>query len=568
MNRNRSRRVLFPFFAFVVMFSVNVSGEDANCKPLGTLDRFWRFQPALGPFHEQGQGLIPIPDYVTSGTDFDYVRRDADQEPPFADHLSLVRLLGGFNNATDSEIDRRDLAYRDSAGNIGYRLELLEPRLRPYLDSGIQQFTLVLDNVPWCFPSQPSTASLGQKSPPRDPREWRDFIVAVCTEYVRIVGPEIAANTRFRIGTENNGRERFDGSHEEYLRHYQASAAAIQSVLPEAKIGPFNISGASIIGVEKRHNVRGFDLTRTLRHTPNPFNNAPSTPVDFISLSRYFSPGADLSANARGAGEVWDAFAERVPELSGISREVHEFGVAPFGEDKGGFVSSEDGALGAAATALMMFRLRAAGVDRVFHWPVVDVFRDANRKLQHLFTSTAWLLSVLERAAGGDAFLLQPQDPSSAATDYVGLVSVKIDESVFVFTAYNPDTTVSTQESVSFELPDAVATAATDSIRAVVLDRNNAVHDRIRRDLAAAGLLTERFVERPDRIGSVRQMGEGREAEVLVGERLETYHAAWQKSLSLRPISPQGIRIETRKGVRTLSLRLSPPQLVVLVVMR
>ena len=568
MNRTRFLRTLFPSFTFVVMLSVNVGGEDANCKPLGTLDRFWRFQPALGPFHEQGQGLIPIPDYVVSGTDFDYVKRDVDREPPFADHLSLVRLLGGFNNAKDPEIDRRDLAYRDSDGDIGYRLEFLEPRLRPYLDSGIKQFTLVLDNVPWCFPSQPSTASLGQKSPPRDPQQWRDFIAAVCTEYVRIVGPVIAANTRFRIGTENNGRERFDGSHEEYIRHYQASAAGIQSVLPEAPIGPFNISGVSIIGVEKRHNVRGFDLADALLSEPNPYSNAESAPVDFIAFSRYFSPGADLSASARGAGEVWDTFEARVAALAGVSREVHEFGIAPFGEDKGHFVSSEDGALGAAATALMMFRLREAGVDRIFHWPVVDAFRDAKRKMHYLFTSTAWLLSVLERAACGDSFLLEPLGPSPAGTDYLGLASVKADETVFVFTAYNRDTTVSTKETVSFELPHVVGQVAVESIRAVVLHRGNAVHDLIRGDLAEAGLLAQRFVERPDRVGSVREMGEGREAEAFVGERLETYHIAWRESLSLRPVSPQGVRIETRNGVRTLSLPLASPQLVVLIVGR
>jgi hypothetical protein len=66
----------------------------------------------------------------------------------------MVKILGGFNNAKDPAIHERDLAWRDEQGRIQYRMDLLEPRLRPYLDSGIRSFTIVLDNVPWCFPAE------------------------------------------------------------------------------------------------------------------------------------------------------------------------------------------------------------------------------------------------------------------------------------------------------------------------------------------------------------------------------------------------------------------------------
>jgi len=556
--------------SLVILLSAVSTGYagDATCKAIGKLDRFWRYQPALGPFHEQGQALIPIPAHATTGSDFNYVEKPFEREAPFADHLSMVRILGGFSDAKDSAVRERDLAYRDANGRIRHRFELLEPRLRPYLDSGIREFTMVLDNVPWCFPADPGEgSSLGQSRPPRDPQEWRDFVAAFCKEYVRIVGPEIAANTRFRIGTENNGRERFDGSHEEYVRHYQASAAGIQAVLPGAGIGPFNISSAGVAGMENRHNVRAFDLVEALLGQPNPFNGAPSTPVDFIAFSRYFSPGMDLEANTRAAGEAWDAFAERFPALGDFSREVHEFGVAPFGEEiKGRFVSQEFGALGGAATALMMFRLREAGADRVFHWSVADAFRDEEKEMHRLFTGQAWLRAVLERAAGGESFLLEPTEKSAANTNFLGLLSVQPHESVLIITAYNRDTANHTKESVTFELPAAMGPVDPAFLRAVVLDRGTAMHDIIRNDLAAAGLLAPRFVERPDRGGGVREMGAGREAESFVGHRLPDYHQVWQRSLTLQPVSDHAAVLKSANGITQITLQLAPPQLFVLVI--
>lgn len=72
----------------------------------GTLDPIWRNEPVIGIWLSGGQGLIEVPAYL-DGTDFPYARRPYPREVPFADRLTVVRLLGGW--------DDRDLGKGESA---------------------------------------------------------------------------------------------------------------------------------------------------------------------------------------------------------------------------------------------------------------------------------------------------------------------------------------------------------------------------------------------------------------------------------------------------------------------
>jgi hypothetical protein len=554
------------FIGIFLSLSAAVVAQD--CVQLGPLDPFWRYSAALGPFLEGGQALIEIPDYVCHG-DFAYKKRPYPMEVPFADHLSLVRILGGYNDGSakgesDPAIRERDLAFRDAGGKIRYRMDLLKLCLQPYLDNGYTNLTIVMDNIPWCFPEQPATENLGQKSPPRDPQEWHDFTKAVCEELVHSLGYDSANHLRFRVGTENNGIARFSGSHEEFIRHYDATAAAVKSVLPDASVGPFNIGGANARGLEKA-NVRPFDLAAHCVNETNTFTRTVGTSFDWIAFSRYFSPGTDLAANARGAAAVWDEFERRVPQLKGISREIHEFGVAPFGEEKKGqFVSAECGALGAAATAQMMFRLREEGIDRLWHWGMADKFRGRDNKLHSLFISSAWLLSVLEQASGGEAYLLNPEEESVAGANFTGLAITKPSGSIFIFSAYNKDTVANTPETVRFRIPTTAVNLLGRNLSFVVLNRSNSVHDQIRRDLEEAGLLADRFVARPDRLGNIREMGKGRPAEELVGDKLPEYYKVWERSLTLKPLTEDIGALTTDSEMNEFTLCLTPPEVLVI----
>ena len=529
--------------------------SNTTAVPLGKLDAFWRYSAALGPFLEGGQGLVEIPDYVLRG-DFPYHKKPFAKEVPFADHLSVVRLLGGYSDDDDAT-HARDLAYRGPDGKIHYRMELLRSRLQPYLDCGYTNFTLVLDNVPWCFPAKPNVGSkFGQSAPPHNPQEWHDFVKALCLELQKIMGPEAARQLRFRVGTENNGRQRFDGTQAQFLRHYEAAAKAVGEVLPGAQVGPFNISGVSLAGVAQ-HNVNAYALAE--------YCAAHKLPFDWVAYSRYFRPGDDPEVHARTCREVWEEFGKRVPRLKNVSREIHEFGIAPFGEvAKGVFVSDEPGALGAALTCQMMWQLREAGINRLWHWGVTDRSRNRKNGLEELFTSKAWLMSIMDRMAGGDTWLFPPLEKSPSHTHYLAAASFKTNSALVMISAYNTDSSIHTNETVCFRIPPTLLSPDPATVRFVRLTPQTSVHDRIRRELASAGLLQSDFVSRPDRLGNVRQMGAGRPAEMFVADHMKDYEQQWVDSLTLQPLFPAVGEIKRDQRGTLISVHLTAPVVLVL----
>lgn len=556
--------------------AVLASGEIT---PLGRLDPFWRYSAVLGPWHEVGQGLHVIPEHALAG-DFPYKKRPYPKEVPFADHLSLVRILGGFNDGSDKgeaklNVRARDLATRDEAGRIQTRFELLEPRLRPYLENGYMDFTVVLDNVPFAFPENPAVYGLGQFMHPADLEEWKAFVADFCRELKALLPAAAIDKIRFRVGTEMQDTRRFGGNQKDFEDFFAASVAGIREVLPEAAISFYNISGANVFGIDERHNVNSFDLAANNLQKPNPFTDTITPAIDFVAFSRYFSMGMDLFANVAGAEAVWNEFEHRMPTLEGVSREIHEFGVAPFGEQRGKdyLVSQESGALGAATTAIMIGRLREAGVDALWHWnqgELVDSIRDSKGKLHHLFTGVAWLYQILEHMQGGEAYLIRTEAPGLPGCQSLGLLSVLPDRCVLLLAAYDPGLDVQETTDLRLTLPDPIAThLRTGTPRIVRLNAHSSVHRRIREDLAEACRLNPEFEARPDRLGLVRQMAAGSDSKAFVGDRFTEYADLYAQSLALRDLTPEdAFQLTPGKTGSELSLRMEVPSVAVLVVER
>jgi len=113
---------------------------------------------------------------------------------------------------------------------------------------------------------------------------------------------------------------------------------------------------------------------------------------------------------------VWNLLDEGVPdELAPLRREIHEFGIAPFGETaKGQFVSAEPGVLGAATLATILWKLQEGGIDRLWHWQVFDKFRDGDNRLRRFPTVEAWLYQVMESFVGPQSWLIEPDEVESA----------------------------------------------------------------------------------------------------------------------------------------------------------
>jgi len=108
---------------------------------------------------------------------------------------------------------------------------------------------------------------------------------------------------------------------------------------------------------------------------------------------------------------------------------------------------------------------------------------------------------------------------------------------MILLSSCHADLDVPASERVTFTLPSELGPLAGKPVRYVRLDRNSSVHDRIRQDLAEAGLLQDDFISRPNRLGAVREMGLGREAECLVGQNQARYDQLWIDSLTLNPLA-------------------------------
>jgi hypothetical protein len=130
------------------------SGQPAS---LGKMTAFWWHRPVVDRWMKGRLGFQKIPDYLCDPSlSFPYRRKPQPEEVPFADHLTVVRVLGGWNSAwntgeaAERPVKECDLAWRGPDGKINYRWELLGPRLDHYVRNGYE-LTLVLDKHPLVF---------------------------------------------------------------------------------------------------------------------------------------------------------------------------------------------------------------------------------------------------------------------------------------------------------------------------------------------------------------------------------------------------------------------------------
>ena len=567
-------------------------GSD-GIQHIGKMTAFWRHRPVVDRWLKGRLGFTRIPDYLCDpALSFPYRRRPAPEEIPFADHVTVVRLLGGWNpNWRNGEVTNErtvkacDLAYRGDDGRIQYRWELLAPRLDHYVKNGYG-LTIVLDNTPWCFPKEPDARGMGQAAPPADFREWGAFIEELCRQLVKLYGSEAVNQWRFRMGTECQGTARFSGTQEEFHNLYDHAAAAVKRVLPGAAFGPFNLAGSP-----GKHNVSFYALAEHCMAGTNHATHKVGSPLDFASVSIYTSPSilrgilrtTDPTFKAQQKVDFWNALAKRHPRLADVSREVHEFGILANEFKVGG---GEPGARGAAWVFHVMMCLREGGLDRLWNWGALEPINLGSR--HRLLRSNGWLFSILEHTVGGDTYLLEPRiTPLPQATEAMPddvraiasyqrpvklqrpgralykSIAVVQDKRTFVITsAYNEDRFATQPAEVTVSLPKKlVKLGDTPRVSQVALTRTNAVHFRIRQDLVTAGLLDKKFAAIPGLLGTIKVMG-GRPAWQYVDKHWPKYEAIVKDSLTLKPFEGT---VSSAAQHHRFTFRMAAPSVTVIV---
>jgi len=524
-------------------------GVPSRAKALyiGEMTPFWRNQPIIGRWLIGGGFLKEIPDYWLE-TSFPYQKRPYATEVPFANHLSVVRLLGGWDpRQTNGELGgsaEADLAYRDAFGDIQYRWELLAPRLDPYVNAGYNQtaypppLTIVLDNTPWCFPDPPVLGSLGQIAPPADFDEWKDFIAALCQQLVSLYGYDVVSNWRFRMGTECSERgddpdgSRFWGTEEQYLKLYDHAAAGVKSVVPDAQFGPFNTGGAS--GDMSSHNVNPFVIAKHCLEGTNFATHVIGGPFDFAAISQY-SWAIDSKI------DFWDGMKNLLG--ADLSTEIHEFGIL-FTEDWQ-TATSEPGARGAAWKFHITSIMREHGhLDRLFHWGTYEVINVGGQPHPLTMTSGGWLYSILDYTVGGDTYVLDAPADSPEGTQYRSMCVVTEDRRFIITSVFNLSRYIDTERTITISVPkDIMNPMAKQDVQCVYLTRDNSFYDVLRRDLETEGFLLPAYSGTPGVVAGLGAMVGGgpsagadqRAAFDYVRANWATYEQVIKDSLTLKP---------------------------------
>ncbi len=531
-----------------------VAGNEP--KPLGEMDGFYRNTAVLDRTLAKASLMWKIPPWMTE-TDFPYKKKPFDRELPFADACTVVRLLGGWMKPGQDphrDNDPDDLAGRDSEGKVFYRWDLLKSRLDPYVEQGYE-LTLVLDNIPHCFPRTGEADSgkyYGQVAPPHDIKEWHDFVRAMCEEIKRLYGDAIQNRLRFRMGTEMQDDRRFRGTFEQYCQVYDHAAAAVHAVFPEAKFGPFNRSMPHGNFQTFHGLVSGnVGILKLAEHCANGVNTATGdvgSPFDFAPRSLYYfsslgdtgqlgniHPDQRLPEFER----LWEAIESISPRYKNISREVHEYGAHLATEQ--GLYGLDTGVRGAAQNLDTLIGLKEIGTDRVWHW---EVFERIGPDMT-LMMSQAWLYSIFERMHGGRLFSLSPSSANMTRNRVRAWISVKNDEAILMVAHWHPDRTLRTADRLAFDLPITVLSTNFKPVGMLTLSETDSVYDVIRDDLRAAGMLSEKHIAHRGEPattvasgGNYDVMAADRQLGVqFIAENWAKYLGIMQKSLELQPFS-------------------------------
>ena len=562
-----------------ILVGILIAGSAfaADVKPLGEMDGFYRYTAVLGPLLEKGHRLRTLPAWMFK-TDFPYQKRPYPLEVPFADGLTVVRLLGGWEDKklpADRRNDPNDLVFRDNAGALHYRWDLLKARLDPFVTNGYTALTLVMDNVPYCLADKPIKGNFGQVAPPRDFNEWYAFVREMCRELKRLYGEDVVKNFRFRMGTEMQDQRRFAGSQEQYFQYYDFAAKAVKEEMPSAGFGPFN---RSMPWSEEKKGELPYavvDILELVRHCATGKNTATGqvgSPIDFVARSFYYfssepRPGvfANIHPDQRTPeqGDLWRQARAVAPSMANLSREVQELG--PHLETEQKLYGLDTGARGAAQTLHTLANLKEEGADRLWHWELLEEVGD-EKVLLH---SQGWLYAVLDHMRGGQLYTVPVGAVPANGNTQKALLSVEKDRAILVVANWNVDREKHEANELKLFLPHAVVPQQAVSLRELRFTEATSVYDVIRRDYKAAGVLSKKHLEHRGEPATLAlasnydvMAADRKTGAALIQQNWAKYEQLMRDALTLKKFSGTA---EANPGRVTVTFQAATPSVTVLV---
>lgn len=449
-----------PFLFWSLIFTLTIQFNTAAANDDGiTVDGFWKYAPLTDRWMSGGNFLRPYPEYLKDSS-FPPDEGISHVGVPFADGISAVRILGGWKFEVGSKAgENADIDFartnvfeaNNDSGDCPIPVDdffmcpkRLTNRIDPYVNAGIRDITVVLDNIPEPLVVDPADASkqpsydpnYGQNAPPRNEKvSWH--IGYQTARVLKETYPNVVF--RYRVGTENGDASRFNGTEKQYFLHYSRIADAIHNhVSRDIEIMPFNQAGYSHSDLHK--NVSMERLIPTLSGRTY---SAQPVSLYLQKTKRHFR--IRLKDRVEQLLKYWTTLEKHQVESGRTvvpTREVHEFGILLDEENE--MISELQSA---AFHAEGIMRFAQAGADRLFHW------HNAYTK-NGLLSATGWVYSVLDSMKG--SVWTFPEVRVARAhklSDYFSALSRQSDRSILMVSALNPDELLNEWKTPTINIP-------------------------------------------------------------------------------------------------------------------
>ncbi|QHI69781.1 glycoside hydrolase family protein [Tichowtungia aerotolerans] len=548
------------FFKTLVMNDVSYLGE---------MDGFYRNRRLLDRILDSGNYLLTIPDWLRDSTlDFHYTMKSNDlvsssgREIFMADNLNLVRVLGGWitnsTNPTIEDVKQYDLFYLDDFGEAAYRWNLLDDRIDPLIARGYacSNITLVLDNIPYDLAEQVEIGTYGQCGIPSDFTVWGEFIRQMSLRLQSNYGND-ANGFRFRIGTESQSAERFQGLEEDYFKFYDYAETAIKSVLSGASVGPFNRAQVGdpsddIISVQR--------LAEHCASGTNSASGAIGSTFDWVAHSFYFL------ANTLHPDDFVPVLNTLYNDVQAVDEsyhnlplEVHEFGPLV---TEGYLVASDTGVRGAAQILETLVDLRKIGMDRSYEYKLEEPLVQAEGKV--LIHGIGWLYCIFDHLRGGPSWSLPVDVISGSETNSIETLAAVVDDTTYLLVScWNLNRKVTESSTVTVKIPVGVHSFSEGAqIEQVVFYESNSVYDVIWQDFYDNGMLSAAQISQYENYGKAvtwATTGNGMAADAAAAKQYvidnwEGYEAVMVDSLDLKTFSGTVQYLDSGEAELTLEL--------------
>jgi hypothetical protein len=395
-------------------------------------------------------------------------------------------------------------------------------------------------------------------------------VKAVCEELQRVCPPD--TQLKFKIGNEYNQKKSFTGTHEDFLKLYDYSAAAILAVFPDAEIMPGEIGGQASAP------DNAVDYPKLYDHFVSGTNYAGlphSSPVSVLTRSSHSFPfKRDLSPRERiqfsidSLKEVLEGKPDEM--VRRLSLEYHQFGVL-------GTRFSESAYPVDARTASwqfqVLFRSKASGyMDKCWSWDKAERVEQTKTSDTHLLNGLGWLYMMLEHFQGDRVYLPGIFQPLASEDDVTAVAFVNDRRVVLMLASWSRDPDSVRNIPVRVSLPYSILPFELDLKQARMVSFTDAenVYSEIRRDLEKADNLLPVFAEHPGALGTIKNMAaDYLKARQMIFQELEKYKKIQQQSLTLKPVPAGSLELSSvpRVPQQSLSAMLLPNEVRVFVFM-